>query len=173
MGAIAIGLLGAAAGQAAADVCYQKEQGQFALRLDVRRHGSLTTARELLRFGYRAQTSYQVHGKRAAPDIRRIAAIPSDDAYVVDLMVGTVLTARPDGAWMVVGGSGIGALECISDQVSGTPRSWLCRTVGYNQKIAAPVEETIRLEQVSPTASVLCGAFALPEAGEPEPLPDN
>jgi hypothetical protein len=164
IGGVAVAVLGATCGEALAkSVCYQtgRDVDGF-LRLDVRRHGVLTSSRERRTFDSPVQTTYSVQGT----SISQNAAPPAPP--VVAPISGTVTVARGTGSIAdftvpeLFVSSSVAFTNCWSDDASATPETWQCRIL-----ILFPTEafgpESATLTRVDPLDEPLCSAFTLPE----------
>ena len=166
---IALGLLSATGSEALAkSVCYQIGEADGFFRLDVKRHGALTTSKERRTSDSPLQTTYSAQGTQIVEDQ------PPPTPPVVGPISGTVTVARGTGsiAGFTLPGlffvsESVAFMNCWSDEPSATPENWQCRSLTlFPTEPFGP--ESFTLARVDPSAEPLCSAFTLP-AEEEEP----
>jgi hypothetical protein len=165
--AVVVAMLSAASGQAlAASVCYEAVGFDAFLRLDVRFHSVLTTARERLEFGHPIQIAHSAHGKIVFSEL------------VLETIHGTVTVAQGVGAR-----SGFTlpllfpqdqdpqfvSIDCYSEEASATPEAWECKAFVLTSSTGAVTIVPDTFVRVDPLERERCSFFELPEdVSQPE-----
>lgn len=114
----------------AASVCYESLDSDAAHRLDVKFHSLLVRRQESRETGFPVQWTYSAHGKYVTTE-------------TFNLVEGTILVLKGEGAWMSITG-----FNCRSGEDSATPEQWLC-------------QPGVVLSRIDPAENQLC-SFALP-----------
>jgi hypothetical protein len=175
-GAIAIGVLGAMAGQAMAqEICYESDTGQV-MRLSAKTLGGLTTSSERAQYGHAEQTVLSLHGKIVSQPQKLSAALigtpPDLGAFTTAALLGTAIVGNGQGIHLLLADTAGSGIECFDDESAGVPQSLTCNNVGSADRDALLATRTLTFALVDPLDQPLCGAFALPEIDdEPDDLP--